>query len=458
MGFIAKILPVDGYTVALRGDLPVDYTLSLTHLYQPIIGSKPVMLYLTLLNEIDFLKGDEVQTHHTLMNYLCLPLDEIYESRIKLEAIGLLQTFEDKKEGNATVYEYMLQIPYTPKMFLADSMLSPLLYAHIGKQKFAALEKHYEKKTNVRDVKEITASFNDVFDTVKPIRKDDSQFHSTTKPAGPNIAEIDFSYLQHMLKQRMIPVHKVLTAINRRIISQMATLYQLTSYEIENCLLWSLTADNELDEGAFKSACHDLFRTSQGQSYIRLQDKQQTVTEIDEKRQSPSHAMTKEEKLIQELENISPQQLLADLSKGKQASAQDMKVISDVMTSQGLPSPVMNVLIHYVLLQTDMKLSKAYLETIASHWSRANLQTAKEAMAFAKRQQQNKYKAVKKPAKYQQYTKKARVVPDWIQDNHKHTKPSEDPDTKVNVQKEKDELLAFINQYADKKKNNYSQG
>lgn len=54
------------------------------------------------------------------------------------------------------------------------------------------------------------------------------------------------------------------------------------------------------------------------------------------------------------------------------------------MTTQGLPSPVMNVLIHYVLLQSNMKLSKAYMETIASHWSRANLQTAREAMRFAK--------------------------------------------------------------------------
>ncbi|MDY0405365.1 DnaD domain protein [Virgibacillus sp. 179-BFC.A HS] len=153
--------------------------------------------------------------------------------------------------------------------------------------------------------------------------------------------------------------------------------------------------------------------------------------------------MTKEEKLIHELEVMSPQQLLADLSKGNQASAQDMKVIRDVMTSQGLPAPVMNVLIHYVLLQSDMKLSKAYMETIASHWSRANLKTAKEAMAFAKKQQRTNYKPVKSRAKYRQYRQSARVVPDWIKDDHEEQKNNKESISNVNAQKGKRRAASF---------------
>src|SRR5699024_9328968 len=70
------------------------------------------------------------------------------------------------------------------------------------------------------------------------------------------------------------------------------------------------------------------------------------------------------------------------------ASESDMKLIREVMLKQGLKTPVMNVLIHYVLLQSNMQLSRAYLEKIASHWSRANLSSAKEAMEFAKLQNQ----------------------------------------------------------------------
>ena len=92
---------------------------------------------------------------------------------------------------------------------------------------------------------------------------------------------------------------------------------------------------------------------------------------------------SKEEQLMELFENISPRQLLEDLADGNQASAQDLKVVSEVMTSQGLNAGVMNVLLHYVLKKTDMKLSKNYLETIASHWARKNVKTVRQAMTLA---------------------------------------------------------------------------
>src|SRR5699024_5514556 len=170
---------------------------------------------------------------------------------------------------------------------------------------------------------------------------------------------------------------RVLTRDNKRIIKQMMTLYDLTSYDIENALLWALTEENALNVDEFKEACHSLFNSYNAHRPIQLTEKKQHAKK---EKAYPEQPKTKEEMLIKELETISPQQLLVDLSSGNQASEQDMKVIRDVMTSQGLPAPVMNVLIHYVLLQSNMKLSKAYMEKIASHWSRANLKTAKEAM------------------------------------------------------------------------------
>src|SRR5699024_9327944 len=190
--------------------------------------------------------------------------------------------------------------------------------------------------------------------------------------------QVDFSWIQTMLKQRMIPEKRVLTRDNKKLIGDMILLYQLTTYEIEKALLWALTEEHVLDREEFKEACHDTFQTKNHQKSIQLMLNPQVTREKQTKKPE-----TKEEKLIYHLETISPKQLLEDLSGGNRASAQDLKIIREVMTNQGLPHPVMNVLIHYVLLQSDMRLSKAYLETIASHWSRAGLQTAEEAMAFA---------------------------------------------------------------------------
>src|SRR5690625_3761628 len=113
MTFIGKILPVEGYYVRVKGKPPIDYLKSLTHLYQPLIGMESIMLYQTLLNEVDLQDDTTSQTHHTLMNYLKIPLDDIYEARLKLEGIGLLRTIK-VEYTDSSLYINKLKRPITP--------------------------------------------------------------------------------------------------------------------------------------------------------------------------------------------------------------------------------------------------------------------------------------------------------------------------------------------------------
>src|SRR5699024_3939745 len=362
MNYIGKILPVDGYYVLLKGNLAIDYTKSLTHLYQPLIGMQAVILYQTLLHEIELQSNEEPQTHHTLMNYLNIPLDAIYQARLRLEGIGLLKTYQTDKNK----YTYILQSPFSPQEFFSDGMLSELLYHHVGEMKFSHLNRHYAR-CHMHDYgKNINVSFEDVYQTFYPSFEGKKTIADNQIEQSTRIRNIDFTWIEQMLKQRMIPVKKILTKSNRKLISQMRLLYDLATHEIEKAILWALTDENILDPEEFKAACQDLFKTQQNNTKIQLTDKVSNPNQ-------PTNlkAATKEEQLIYELETISPKQLLEDLSSGNHASIQDMRAIQEVMTTQGLPAPVMNVLIHYVLLQSNMKLSKAYLEKIASHWSRA---------------------------------------------------------------------------------------
>lgn len=221
----------------------------------------------------------------------------------------------------------------------------------------------------------------------------------------------------------------------------MKVLYDIESVDIEKAMLWALDEDNKLNREEFKSACHDMFVSRNNGQSIRLKERITANTEVIRKKPE-----TKEEQLIQELETISPKQLLEDLSDGNHASEQDIKVVREVMTRQGLPAPVMNVLIHYVLLQSNMKLSKAYMETIAGHWSRIGLKSAKEAMSFAK-QEQEKYKSAKnKPRKNNNYNYsnnyKKEVVPDWF-NNRKKNQPA---NTGLS-EKEQQEIEAKLQKY-----------
>ncbi|AIF43239.1 replication initiation and membrane attachment family protein [Virgibacillus sp. SK37] len=439
MNYIGKILPVDGYFVELKNDLPTEYTFSLTHLYQPLIGIHAISLFQTLLNERMF-TSNTPQTHHTLMNYLNLPLDEVYRSRIKLEAIGLLKTYVNQTT-QATIYTYQLQSPFSPAGFFNDAMLTQLLYHHIGEEKYSLLEKHFSKKKDRQTGVEVTASFNEVFQTFTPTMEG-SPTNQPLEEQEQQLSQLDFSWMENMLKQRMIPINRVLTKENRKLIMQMMNLYDLASFEVEKSVLWALSEDNILNQEEFKSACHDLFKTKNNQQPVRLTEKQNREKTV---RNRP---LTKEEQLIYELETISPKQLLEDLSNGNQASEQDMKVIREVMTRQGLPSPVMNVLIHYVLLQSNMKLSKAYIETIASHWSRANLQTAKDAMEFAKKEKE-RYQGKQKSIQNNSYRNKStEVIPDWFKDRNKKKSTESEDIRGVDKQKEQEEIEALLRQYS----------
>lgn len=445
MEYIGKLLPIDGYSVHMNEELPIDYSISLTHLYQPLIGNLAVMLYYTLLHEIDFQRKSGIQTHHTLMNYLNLPLDELYKARLKLEGIGLLNTYQqDKVEYQHYIYE--LLSPFAPRSFFKDAMLSQLLFHHLGKDKYNQLKSHYVQAEPKEELNNITASFSEVFQTFEPTPVNVESITPYQKESGPNVDSIDFSWIEQMLKQRLIPVKKVLNRENKRIIIQMMTLYDLSSYDIEKVLLWALTEDNTVNIDEFKEACHNMFKSKHDREPIKLTYKQQTGNSINKDLEPPK---TKEEMLIHELETISPKQLLADLSNGNQASEQDMRVIRDVMTSQGLPAPVMNVLIHYVLLQSNMKLSKAYMEKIASHWSRANLTTAKEAMEFAKKERSRFQEKSNQKRSYQKYNsrKQTEVIPDWFKNRNKQTSHVTDETESIDEQKEKEELDLLLRQY-----------
>src|SRR5699024_3473721 len=114
-----QLLPVDGYIVQCLEPLVEQYEKSLTHLYQPLIGIEAVSLYQTLVHEYAIHTNGEIQTHHALMNYLHVPLDIIYKARQRLEAIGLLQTFEKKQEGHRLL-TYALISPFSPAAFFQD--------------------------------------------------------------------------------------------------------------------------------------------------------------------------------------------------------------------------------------------------------------------------------------------------------------------------------------------------
>lgn len=165
LGDLGKILPSELYIVDLSRDVQLSFTSSLTHLYQPLIGIDALSLYQTLYSESTLqIDRSDYQTHHVLMNYLGLPLDRIYRARRKLEAIGLLQTFESNQDEQKT-YRYLLHPPLSSTAFFQNDFLSHLLYHQLGSEKFKLVKSAFLKKEAKQSPSSIetTAKFEDVF-------------------------------------------------------------------------------------------------------------------------------------------------------------------------------------------------------------------------------------------------------------------------------------------------------
>src|SRR5699024_2357143 len=346
------------------------------------------------------------QTHHNLMNYLQMSLPDIYKLRLKLEAIGLLRSYRNEEE-NKTMYTYDLHTPFSTGRFFEETMLSELLLHHVGQRRFTELRQRFTKKRDILG-EEVTASFTSVFETINP--KLSVEKHIPKESVTQLVEGLDFSWLELMLKQRMLPVRKILTGKNKKVLTELTHMYDLASHEVEKALLWAITEEHTINIEQLKQACQDLYATKSPRVPIRLQEKTDELIEAPD----PSK-MTREEGLIYRFETMSPRQLLEDLSDGAKASERDLKIITDVMMEQNLKKPVMNVLLHYALMQSNMKLSKAYLETIASHWARANLQNAKEAMDFAKKEI-NDFKTRRQNRKRKNSKE---IIPDWFEKREK---------------------------------------
>lgn len=110
---ITSILPADSYVVVNKSLLNENDRLTLTMLYQPIVGSMAITLYYTLWADLDkSLILSKEYTHHHLMNNLGIKLDDIVVARRKLEAIGLMKTYY--KMGSINNYVYELYSPLSP--------------------------------------------------------------------------------------------------------------------------------------------------------------------------------------------------------------------------------------------------------------------------------------------------------------------------------------------------------
>lgn len=420
-----ELQAVDSYQVKASGILTGADRKIITMLYQPLMGAECLALYQTLFTEVEENRlWSEAHSHVQLLNMLDISLKALFEARLKLEGLGLLKSYV-KTENDQRFYVYEILPPLSPEKFFSDGLLNIYLYSKIGNAQFQRLRRFFADEAFETDTySEITRSFQDVFEPFKggasaaePVSNQVLVDKVAAKEIEFDDASFDFHLFLSLLSPGMITREKITKEV-RQTILKLHGIYQVSEKDMPSYLYRSLDSNGDIDIVYLRKIVREGYTIENG-APPKLQMKHETsIKEEPEVKET----LNDEEALQVYLESITPFQLLVDISDGAVPAETDLRVVEEVMNQQNLPVPVMNVLIEYVLLRLDRKLSKNYMMTIAAHWKRKNVKTAKEAMDLAW-QEHEKYKRLQEePAtpkntnynrNYQKSTRKE-ILPDWF--------------------------------------------
>jgi len=361
---------------------------TLTLLYMPIIGQDAYTLYVTLYTLLDRarLKSPEYPLDF-LLDMLNLTPQSLLETRKKLEAAGLLETF--KHDDNHFLFE--LYLPLTPEGFIKDSPLASYLNHAIGSYRFKDLVEHFKitrvQKSNYQN---ISVAFNDVFAPIEDHTTLKSQFMDTSRQAVKfNTAFEADIVLEAIPNALMHP--KMKTKRAKQKLQEIAYLYDLNETTMQPLVLKCLTERQTLDFNCL---------TEEAQSMYQKIPKKQLS------KRSGAYD-------LDYFQSVHPKTMLEDLS-GKKAPVSELKVIERLMQESQLKNEVINVMIAYVLKELNNQFPVYnYFDKITAEWHRNNIDTAEKAVEYIK----TKIKKKNQPKKsYRKPYKKERTDTevDWF--------------------------------------------
>lgn len=418
MNLYKELQPVDRLSIRVPFPLSSYDRKLITLLYQPLIGAEPISLYFLLWAEGENIE-DSTMSHYHLMNALNLPIGKIFESRIALEAIGLLRTWrKDQQEMRSFLYDVMP--PLDAATFFDDPLLSMFLYSKIGESAYRNLRQRFVSKgLSSYGYKEVSRTFTDVYRPVQHNLPSD-EIHLTGIQEKPkelpfNYEGFDFNLLRTGLSEQLVP-SSVLTAEAKATIAKLAFLYHLTPLDMQKIILLSLDDQMGLSDLRLKKEAADYYKLTVSkepptmQTVMKdVQQKQEVFTQatVDNDEIDPM-----EHELIKWFETSSPIDVLKAVAGGKEPFPGDRQLVEDLVMQYGIPTPVVNVLIHYVFLRNHGKLNRKYIETIASHWRNTGVKSAREAMKLARDFEEQKGNESKQeaPIETKDYAKEYKIL------------------------------------------------
>lgn len=409
-----NLLPADTYIVENSSILTEIDKKVIINLYEPIIGSNSVSLYLTLWSDLDKMELiSSNYTHHHLMTILKSNLENIKIARESLEAVGLIKIFV-KESDSINEYIYELYSPLSAYEFLNHPVLSVLLLNNIGEIEFNNIKRYYRKRSIPKtDYKEITSTMNETFKIVESSTVIDDNIRKFNK-LGINLDNnLDYDLIEASIPRGLLN-SKALNKKTKELINQLAFVYNLDSIKMSNIIIASVDTVGLIDKDKLRQNARSNYQYNNSGDLPTLIYRTQPAY-----LKTPSGDTSNKGKIIYAFENTRPYDFLKIKNKNVEPTPRDLRILEHIAVDFNLPAGVINVLVDYTLKVNDGTLSKAYIETIASEFSRKGIKTVPDAMNTLIKNRNKGINTVKN-------TKKIVKEPAWLNSNFAPEKMSEE--------------------------------
>ena len=367
----------DTYKIIYSGGISEEILLSLTELYQPLIGPEAVNLFLTMAAE--GMKQRTLQNHERLFTLCGISPDVFNRACARLEEYFLLRVYV-KKCDSRDAYLYKLNVPMNAKAFRQTNIYMTRLQKAIGQKNM---------ETTMALLSESDAGTQGYQDITREVRyseaetKEASQYTIVQPRYKFDIDDVninfDYERFISITSTTVFPI-ELRTEENLRLIGKLATVHGLSPDRMLILVMKCVDID-----------------AMQFDSEKLILKAEQCQPDIKESKDPYS---------------LSPASFLQGKQNGAKVTLPDQKILDHLALDMHFSNEVINVLIEYVLSVSDNRLNSRFVDMVAGEWARNGIATKEQALLQAKKQ-----------PNYGKQTKGRMNVPDYIEQQMKGELP-----------------------------------
>ncbi|MBS4456832.1 hypothetical protein [Tuanshanicoccus lijuaniae] len=418
--------PLQPFIVRQSGVLSELEQRSLFQLYQPIIGHRAVNLYLLLLQQpVNEQKLSQRKVHSYLFPYIEGALGTIDEARLKLEAVGLLQTYKEARTGvvHPTLL-YDMQYPLLLHDFVENAYLCNALINQLGDLQFFEILKQWEiPDIEAAEFEEVSVSFETIFSKSNTdyysqidemLKGRTVQQHSTNGPQRQASEHFDYAFFL----RKLMAAHMDHSVFDYRFKQEMLALHTIYNYDENELAVLVLkhyhAKDTQIDYDQLRIEAttkpQPLPVATESTNVKPVHTQEAPIKEEADKRSAIQQAFPslqdKEIEIVLLCERVTPLAMLTQIKRDKNGfvSAQEQMYIQNIAQLTSLPQSVQSFLVFYLLMirnRTDFQ--KGESERVANEWQQQHLDSPAKVLNYIHQQAKVKQMRQKNTAKKQPY-------------------------------------------------------